>query len=372
MALLGSAISASADCVDDLVAKYGRQNASEVLKTRQAELRQCFMQATSPAPAPKRRAGQRVASAPPAFAAALPVKAPGIKAPDIPPEYITNIYPLLRRNFTDVWLFDERKGVSDVPDAEGALFSVSGDRVAHNTVWTAHAMGAVVYQVLHDRYQKGSEFNFIGLSLAPFVQIDRVRNSNPKAQVNNVDQFTFGGSGEIGFDALGGAQYFRARGAGMTDHIAGTSSGSAVLEWIPVYDGILNSPFGFNNIPVTFVFGPEVDVRYDNVVINDATGQKDYLVRAGAQVFLSYGVVADALPDSLKGLAFLASLHGKTTFNWLTDTDSSRRFSNFATSLTYNLDPDGHLGLTGSYTKGRLVDSGRQVDLWQLGLTGKF
>ena len=40
--------------------------------------------------------------------------------------------------------------------------------------------------------------------------------------------------------------------------------------------------------------------------------------------------------------------------------------------LTYNLDPDGYLGLTGSYTKGRSEDTGRKIDLWKLSLTGKL
>ena len=34
-------------------------------------------------------------------------------------------------------------------------------------------MGAVVFQVLHDRYPKGGSFNFIGLSVAPYVQVER-------------------------------------------------------------------------------------------------------------------------------------------------------------------------------------------------------
>lgn len=123
--------------------------------------------------------------------------------------YATGIYdrdlPMLRSSFTDVWLFDKRKGLSDIEDSEGAQFSYADDRIAQNRTWTAHAMGAVVFQYLHDRYPKDDRLNFIGLSVAPFVQIDRISNSSPKAIVNNVDEVSFGGSSEIGFDLGPGA-----------------------------------------------------------------------------------------------------------------------------------------------------------------------
>lgn len=40
--------------------------------------------------------------------------------------------------------------------------------------------------------------------------------------------------------------------------------------------------------------------------------------------------------------------------------------------MTYNIDPEGYLGLTGSYTKGRSEDTGRKKDIWQISLTGKL
>jgi hypothetical protein len=287
----------------------------------------------------------------------------------IPPAYVTNIYPLLRHDFNDVWLFDKRQGVSDIPDAQGATLSYASDAVAKNEIWNVDAVGAVVFQYLHDRYPKGDGVNFIGLSVAPFAGIDRVTNSNPKAQINNVDQSKFGGSGEIGFDALGGAQYFRTQGAIIDDRIARTNNGSAVFEWIPVYDNFLNSPIYPASVPLYFVFGPEIKVRYDDVIINDATGAKANMWRVGPQVVMRYGFVGVALPADL---VFLERLHGQTTVSWLTDSGNGLNYSYLDTSLTFNVDSAGHIGLTGEYTKGRFEDTGRKVDLWKAGLTAKW
>jgi hypothetical protein len=279
---------------------------------------------------------------------------------------------MLRSSFNDIWLFDKRKGVSDIADAEGAQFSIADDRIGQNRTWTAHAMGAVVFQYLHDRYPKDGSLNFIGLSIAPFVQIDRISNSNPKSAVNNVDEYSFGGSAEVGFDLGPGAHYFRFRGAGVDDRIAGSSTGSAVFEWIPIVEGVINSPFNIGTLPITFVFAPELKGRYDNVVVNDITGSKEYLVRGGGQVFLKYTAIADALPESLGKIGFLSSLHGQTTASWLTSSFDGKPYAYFSSSLGVNLDEEGYIALSGSYTKGRSEDTGRRQDLWKLSLTGKF
>jgi hypothetical protein len=352
--LLLPTISAYADCTDEYFSKHGGGRTLSEMRN-DPEYRTCRGEAlnqTKPA---------KIAR--PLAVSALPANSSPKLAPPLPPPIATNFYPMLRRDFDDVWLFDKRKGVSDIADAEGAEFAWASDRVAGNSTWSAHALGAVVYQRLSNRY--GPEPDFIGLSLAPFVQIDRVRNSNPNSQTNNLDTITFGGSTEIGFDMLGGSHYFRARGAAVSDRISDTSSGSGVLEWIPVYDRLLNSPFGVASLPFVFVFGPEIKVRYDNVIVDDATGDKSYLWRTGPQAALRYKIVSETLP------AFLNSFHGQTTYSWLT-ADHNQTFSYFNTSVTYNLDPEGYLGLTGSYTKGRSEDTGRKVDLWKASLTGKL
>jgi hypothetical protein len=83
-------------------------------------------------------------------------------------------------------------------------------------------------------------------------------------------------------------------------------------------------------------------------------------------------VIGDALPEALKGYGFLSSLHGQTTVSWLTSSFDGRSYGYFNSSLTFNLDPEGYVGLSGSYTRGRSEDTGRNQDIWKLSLTGKL
>lgn len=367
--LLALANPARADCIADYYAKPSTKRKAPEAATRgmfsDADYNRCIEGVAVPRSLKKENAP---------INSAMQTRIPQatLNPRPIPPAYSTNIYPLLRRDFNDVWLFDKKKNLSDIEDAEGALFSMSSDRISQNRMWNVNAMGAVVFQVLHDRYPKGNELHFIGISLAPFVQVDRISNSNPNAQKNNVDEVKFGGSAEIGFDLLGAAHYFRFRGSAVDDRISNSSSGSAVLEWIPIFDGYLNSPFEVAGLPVSFMFGPEWKVRNDKIVVDYATGNKGYLVRTGPQVIFKYRIIGESLPESLANLAFLKSLHGQTTYSWLTASEGNGDFYYFNSSLTYNLDPAGHFGLTGSYTKGRLEDTGRLVDLWKAGLTAKW
>jgi hypothetical protein len=368
--LCTAAPTARADCLYDYVAKNGADLPIKVMMA-DSTFQKCLGNPNPGARKAKLEKAAAVAPVAPAPRAVQRVEERPVPPPT-PPEYATAIYPMLRSSFTDVWLFDKRKGLSDIEDAEGAQFSYADDRIAQNRTWTAHAMGAVVVQYLHDRYPKDGSLNFIGLSVAPYVQIDRISNSSPKAAVNNVDEITFGGSSEIGFDLGRGASYFRLRGAGVEDRIAGTSSGSSVFEWIPIIDGVINSPFNIGTLPVTFVFAPELKVRYDSVLTNDVTGQKQYLTREGAQVFLKYAAIADALPEDLKKIGFLSTLHGQTTASWLTSGFDGRSYAYFNSSLTVNLDDQGYIGLSGSYTRGRSEETGRKQDIWKLSLTGKL
>ena len=365
--LLGLATqTANADCLDDYVARNSAKRSIAAAMDDPA-FRECRR---NPNPGNRQKQLQRAAKAGEVFSPALnhgDVPNPG----PLPPVYLTNFYPMLRNSFSDVWLFDKRVGVSDIADAEGAQFSISDDRVAQNRSWSAHAMGAIVFQYMHDRYPRDGSFNFIGLSIAPYVQIDRITNSNPKAAVNNVDQIAYGGSAEIGFDIGPGANYFRVRGSGVEDRVAGTTAGSFVGEWIPVIDNVINSPREFASIPISFMFGPELKIRRDEIVVDDLTGAKQYLTRAGAQIVLNYKAIPGALPDPLRDIGFLKSLHGNTTLSWLATADG-RSYSRFKSSIGYNIDTEGYVALNASYTRGRDEDTGRRMDIWQIGLTGKL
>ena len=357
---------ASAGCLDDLFLKYADAQSKSLSRagldamSRDPSYQKCIASTSSSLTTTYLAAATKPSTEKSAAAAAQPAGT----VPPLPPAIMTSTTWLLRQGFNDIWLFNDP---SKTAEAQGATFSYTSDRVAQNNSWTVHAMGSVVFQYYNNRYGAPDAFNFIGLSLAPYVQIDRITNSNLSAQKNNVDEITSGGSAEAGFDMLGGANYFRLSGAGVDDQIANKTSGLAELEWIPVYRNLyFNFPFGLPNIPVIFVFGPELKVRYDDVVVNDTTGAKEYLWRYGPQLALRYRLDASYLPS------FLQSISGQTTFSWLDASEITQSYSYFMTSLSYNLDKDNHVALSGSYTKGRSEQIGRQIDLWQTGLNAKW
>jgi hypothetical protein len=369
--MLASA-SARADCVSDFFSKQSMQHLNPVDTARKMVTDKGYMECT------RKGANRSVLVSKPARLDAAMAQTANLEGPlPIPPAWTNEFYFVVRRDFNDIWLFDRRKQVQDltnVEDAQGAQFSVSSDRIADNVSWNAHAMVAGVYQLVHDRYPSKLDptaFNFIGFSVAPFAKIDRISNSNPAARVNNLHEVSYGGSMETGFDLLGTSQYFRLRGAGTTDHISRETSGSALLEWTPVVDGILNSPIPLK-LPVTFIFGPQMRVRYDNVIVDDATAAKSYLLRVGAAGTLHYRLDTELLPAWMMASGFLAKLSGQTTLSYMHSDTTGKTYSYFDTSLTYNIDDAGHVGLTGSYTKGRSEDTGRRVDLWKAGLTVKW
>jgi hypothetical protein len=166
-ALVGVAIAVAptdshADCLDDYVAKNGAAKSIRDLMN-DAGFQRCR---ENPNPGDRKIKLQSALATLPAMPPARTNSTERPNPPPTPPEYITNFYPILRNSFNDIFLFDKRKEISDIQDSEGAQFSFADDRVAQNTTWTAHAMGAIVFQYLHDRYPKDAGFNFIGISVA--------------------------------------------------------------------------------------------------------------------------------------------------------------------------------------------------------------
>ncbi len=367
LAIILSASPAFADCMSDLFARYADQRTKtlslEKLQEMQHDPQYHYCAATRQAQIARKTIASRQAKKTNASELEVSDILPNTSPPTrpLPPAKIVSIKPFLRKDFADLWLFQDP---SEVINSEGATFSISSDQIARNSAWTVHAMAAMSLQYENNTY--GSEPNFIGYSIAPYIEIYRISNSNRTAQKNNVDQMTGGGSFEFGFDLLGGSQYFRARGAAVQDNITDKTTGSAVFEWIPVYNKIVGSPFGLPYIPVVFVLAPEFQIRYDDVVVNDVQNVKSYLWRMGPEATLRYRFDAEFLPQ------YFQRIHGQTTYSWLTSAETQKSYSYFSTSLSYDIDKDGHVSLTGSYTDGRTVLTGRKVDLWEVELTAKW
>ena len=68
----------------------------------------------------------------------------------------------------------------------------------------------------------------------------------------------------------------------------------------------------------------------------------------------------------------LRRFSGNLTYHWWTELYTGRTGSWFNTSLTYNLDEEGHLGLTASYKRGSDEATGAAFDLYKLTLSAKL
>jgi hypothetical protein len=208
----------------------------------------------------------------------------------------------------------------------------------------------------------------LGTSLAAYVQVDRDIHS--KLVKKNSDTIAGGGTGEIGIDAFGGSQYFRLSAAALTDRIADQTSVATMFEWLPVYGGdfCVGSPCNGPGLPIIYRFQPELKVQYDRTTDAGAllafSGRKESL-RIGPEFTLLFKPFGPQV-------GFWTQLHGQITYHPWIEIYSNTRQSWLDASLTYNIDPAGHLGITGSYRRGYTETTGVLTDLYKISLTGKL
>ena len=160
---------------------------------------------------------------------------------------------LVRKDLADVGLFSKPTANAD---AEGAELSWSRNNITRDTIWQVDGLFAVAYSYVNQDYSP-----FIGITVAPYLKVNRELHSALSAADNNADTITVGGSGEIGFNMpKRGANYFRAHWSETEDHIANARLSQAGLEWIPTYLRL------HRQIPGTYVtynLNPELRVDYD-------------------------------------------------------------------------------------------------------------
>jgi hypothetical protein len=271
---------------------------------------------------------------------------------------------LVRDSFADIWLFDKPTAVSS---AKGATVSWSRDNIAHDATWSIHGMAAAAISIPGD-YAPPGKISVLGASLAAYVQVDRENHSSLTKK--NADTIVGGGTSEIGIDAFGGSQYFRISGAAVTDRIAEQTSVATMFEWLPVYGGdyCIGSPCSLFGLPIIYRFQPELKVQYNRTTDAGAflafSGRKDSL-RIGPEFTMLFKPFGPQI-------GFLSQLHGQVTYHPWIEAYSNTRQSWLAASLTYNIDPKGHLGITGSYTRGYTETTGVLTDLYKIALTGKL
>ena len=272
---------------------------------------------------------------------------------------------LLRQDFADVGLITDPSSNSS---ASGAAFGYSNDKVADNVAWTVHGT-AIAALNFDNGFGPHETINLVAGSVGIYGGLNKTTNSNKKSTSQNIDTDVFGGFLELGFDHIfGGDQWLRLKVGAVNDNLKNTSAVSTTLEWIPVYsDLLIHWPYFFST-PWTQVgvrFDPQLKLQLDDDVNRTVlfSNHKDAL-RIGPQFGLWIQPFAD--------IEYLSNLNINLVYHPYYETYSAAYLSWFQTSITYNLDPNGMLGITGTYQKGRDENNGTSVDLFKLTLTGKL
>ena len=282
---------------------------------------------------------------------------------------------IVRRSRSAIGSFADPKPFAK---AAGAEFAWADDRIADNEVWSAR--GIVAASFVHYGEVLRDDPYIDTLTLAPYVNFDRVSNSTKIT--NDVDNLTYGGVFEAGFaNVFGATQYLDISGEVVTSFAGETKNWSVDLEWQPV-GGIVpggnNTIFSYMGTPLPFgryfviTASPKLQAEYVNELGEVSTqpifAEHNQAFRTGPAVILAI--------DGIKEFGYvpwwIQRIHYEITYGWLYDFLSGRDYELLDTSLTFALDPKGHLGLTFSYRNGQLVETGQDVDLANIALSVSY
>jgi hypothetical protein len=262
--------------------------------------------------------------------------------------------------------------------AAGAEFAWADDYIADNEVWSAR--GIVAASFVHQGQVLRDDPYIKSLTLAPYVDFDRVSNSTKIT--DDVDNLTYGGVFEAGFaNVFGATQYLDISGEVVTSFAGETKNWSIDLEWQPVGG---RNPEGGNTI-FSYLGAPQPFGRYF-VITASPSLQAEYVAELGEvstqPIFAEHNEAFRAGPavtlalDGIKEFDYvpwwIQRIHYEISYGWLYDFLSGRDYALLDTSLTFALDPKGHFGLTFSYRNGQLVATGQDVDLANIALSVSY
>jgi hypothetical protein len=275
---------------------------------------------------------------------------------------------LLRQNWADAGIIAGKECPDSVDKATGAQVSYTNDRVANNRIVAIDGTAALIYNSIIGNTP--GQITPYETSFGVYTTVDQSTNSAVSKAKSNVDTLAYGGVLELGFTTNEGANYFRVRGGGVEDGIKDTTAGNVVFEWLPVYNPLsihvpVIQPFG---LPIITRFDPELVALFDETVGKNqvlAFNNRQQSLRLGPELALNF------LP--FPGLSdFQSRLNAKVAYDLFYEAYSGKFLSWFTSSLTFNIDKAGHLGLTGTYKRGPDINTGEWTNVYTIGLSGKI
>jgi hypothetical protein len=372
--VIGSAASASESApaqtqnlsqLETIWAKLSDADRAKLLKS--AATMAASSDTQKPAPAKKNAKTLSAAASAAIAAKAPPTASPGSPAPktDTPNSILGGCPGLaftLRKSWTDI---DYGACPQDVGKATGAMLSYSGDQIKHNDAWSAQGTAALVYSPTAN----GS------FATGIYTSVTKLTNSSKTLASSDIDTLGYGAFIQYSVDnsipdVADWKNYFRLRTGVVNDNIKVTTNANIVAEWMPVYnDGtiMLHTPISIPGTLALFRIDPEIQAQYINVMgksLTSAFNNRTEALPVGPQVRLAlYPGTSDFWSHFVPSLTYWEAY----------EPYSGRAVSWLDASLTYNLDKDGHLGLTLSYQKGNNVETaGTLTNIYTISLTGKI
>ena len=266
---------------------------------------------------------------------------------------------LIRKNFTDVFLFDSP---TPAAKAAGATLSYERDSITDDDVWSLHGMVAIPLQ-FSGTYNTDGPYSVIGFNAAPYVLLNTDNHSNDDSK-RTVE---FGATGEIGFDMGSWSQYFRGRLGVVNDDIADYTNQASSMEWIPVsLDYCLDFPCSVPGTSLIYRLQPSIILQYDHTTSGDNPfSDEQNALRIGPAITLNFQPFGNDIP-------FLQDIVGNVSYHFDWELYSERTFDWLDASLTYNLTPSGNLGITASYQRGEDEQTAEPTDDFNISLSGKI
>ena len=207
-------------------------------------------------------------------------------------------------------------------------------------------------------------------AVAPLVKFQRVTNSNAKLATQNIDVLSPGISSEMLLDQVLDPSlelYVRTRANANGDFEGNTKSWSGTFELQPIYDPLRIG----TNIIVGYTYwtiSPLARVQYFSRVANSIDplfGTSNQVFRAGPAVALDIVPLdGDPVPPLLRNMVINLS------YSWYQDFIQTRTYQLFNSTLTYNV--TDNFGISLAYEKGKIDETGQNIDLTTLGLTVKY